>query len=481
MNQNYSGGSLKLAGQGWKRNIGTTLIALGTLGGLGNLDTQPVEGLLGGAVLAGLGGLLVHLDKKKGSGMGRQCGSGNILNTKIISHFKKLLSKRQQGGAYSKQKIQDIINQHKHKKIHIKDVFGAQWKEKGQQLLNALKQARKLQKGGDIFSDIGKVAKKVGKSVKKVGKKVYKSTKKLRDAGYKKMVQFVNGKTKFKPSQLLSYASATVGIAGAISGLIPGVDIISVPLASASALGLKSASLALKTSGRGIIPKRYLNWAQKNPDKAKHVLDYLKKQKGRGILKKALVGIVGLSLYGFLKENPQAIRQIGNLISQKMGGGINPIKKMPKKAQTFFNKYPIISKKLANLAKKGSGQSGSGKLTSLLASAGLVTASASIGAYALYEYLLQNPSVATKIAVKGAVKLLGSGLSLSGGKLPRGCQMLPNGKIKCDKYSVWNNIHPKTRGNLTKKDLMQKGNKIISIKKHAQGIAMMKRGGGIYS
>lgn len=132
-------------------------------------------------------------------------------------------------------------------------------------------------------------------------------------------------------------------------------------------------------------------------------------------------------------------------------------------------------------------QFGSGKASNFVSMMGIAGTSAGIGAYAFYQYLLKNPTVAAKILAKGSIgvasKFLGSGLSLAGGKcrqLPHGVSMLGSGKIKKDRYSVYYGYYPKTASGLKKCDLMLKGKKVISRKKSEIGKRLRMEGKGIY-
>lgn len=228
-----AGQGIKLAGQGWKKGVGGTLIGLGLLGGLGNLDDKPIEGILGGAILSGLGGYLVHLENK-------QAGKGfkPIFDNRFKEALEKSLQYSQIGGAIDTSMIQQVVEDNLDKKIGIEDIFGKNWKMRGKQLYDTISKA---QKGSGIFQDIGKTI-----------KKGYKGAKKLRDKALDKLKDFSEGKTKFKPSDLLNITAGAVGAAGAASAFIPGVDLISVPSAAAASLGLKSAATIAKTAGRGM-------------------------------------------------------------------------------------------------------------------------------------------------------------------------------------------------------------------------------------
>lgn len=193
-------------GQGWKKALGTTLVALAGIGTAGNLDTKPVEGIIGGAVLGAIGGVLIHADKKKGKGM---AGSGTLIDKHLLKHVKHV--------ARTKARAKQLFDAHAHKPVHVRDVLGPNWKMLGRELISKIPQ-----RGTGLKSAL--------KDVK----------------------DFFSGKKKLKPSHILDALAGVVGIAGAASSLIPGVDLISVPAAGAASLGLKSAAHLARTSGRGI-------------------------------------------------------------------------------------------------------------------------------------------------------------------------------------------------------------------------------------
>lgn len=598
-NISRKGGALKLSGQGmtgsgWKKAVGGTLVALG--GTSSALNASPSnfsgEGIVGGAIMAGLGAYLIHSDKKsknkKGKGM---YGSGKKLEQALMKHIRDTLNKLPKhaqmgsglelsGGRLPKKitnaHVKKFIQIHKDKAIDIKHIFGSQWKQKGQQLLKAIEKAR-AQHGGNIFSDIGHAA-----------KKVYKGAKSIRDKAFHKVKQFVQGKTKYKPSMLLGHLSTAVGLLGTASGFVPGLDVISVPMTSAASFGLRVGSKALEATGRGTagllegnigvpyeltrpgyavstgvknllnelsshsgsdyskskiglllgitgaslagayglykvlrkkwkgkgmmgsgkIPNKIIDIISKSPFQANQAIQKLLKEKrGRGLKTNIALGAGGLMLYGWLKENPHMIDQIANAIKVHMGQG-GGAKKPPKKFLDFMMLHPEKAKMLAMEALKqkqsGSGQCGSGWFKKMIAGLGIAGLASAGTLAAGYKFLLDNPMVAQKIAIEGGkiavkegakqawkavtgqgLRLSGQGLSLSGGKmgnklLPMGCSYTPSGRIKCDKYSVWAGIHKKTRGGLTKADLMLKGRKVISKRKHQIGKGLYMSGKGLY-
>ncbi|MCP4337737.1 MAG: hypothetical protein GY799_02355 [Desulfobulbaceae bacterium] len=234
--ENYQGSGIKLAGEGWKTGLGGTLAGLGILGGAGNIGTSTVEGLIGGAILTGIGASLIYSDKKK-----KQKGSGTF-DDEFYKAIKQGIKKNQIGSGkrLTKKQIKAFVMENKDKPIHIKDIVGTDWKEKGKELIYWLNQKPK-QQGQGIFGDIGRAFKKGTKAAAKFGRKATTELKK-----------FAAGKTKLKPSHLLDIAAGVVGVTGAASAFIPGVDLISVPVAAAASLGLKSVAHLARTSGRGL-------------------------------------------------------------------------------------------------------------------------------------------------------------------------------------------------------------------------------------
>ena len=313
-------------------------MGLAGLGARGNLDTDPVAGVLGGALLGSIGAALYASEKKKGKRMS-ESGTTAHVDKEIAKHLKKVLAKTpnhmlKQGGSLklagqgsrgiTNEHIKAFIQKHKNVKIHISDILGKDWQRKKEKLKTALGQAiiMKGQKGGNVWGSIKHGFSKVGHSIEHGLSDVGKFTNKAASATGKKLKDFVDGKTKLKPSTLLNYLEGAVGVVGAASAFIPGVDLISVPTASALALGLKGAATVAKTSGRGnVLPVKHLNFIKKNPDKARMIIQNLRKvQSGKGMLTKAALGASGLALYGFLKENPHLINQAANALIKRMSG-----------------------------------------------------------------------------------------------------------------------------------------------------------------
>ncbi len=387
----------------------------------------------------------------------------------------------------------------KHRPIGIKDLFGKDHAAHGESLIASIRA------GGNVFGDIGRTF-----------KKGYHSLKHARDTAFHKLRDFAAGKTKFKPSQLANYLAGAVGIAGAASAFIPGVDLISVPAASAISLGLSSAGKVLKTSGRGLsiagggLPPKILSYVRKNPKAAKSVLAKFKRDikgggcSGSGKKVKALLATAGaIMLYGFLKDNAGNLANIGRAIGSAVtgaglsiaGGGKGGCKCNPKmtgrglagitaKIKAYMREHPHVVKKMAK--KVHAGESiGSGSTGRLTAALGLAGTSAAAGAYGMYHYLMANPSVAAKIAAKGVGSILGAylkGGSLQAGmgveqfsavqnsyELPYGVSRLKSGKVKRDRYSVYHGYYNKTGSGLIKSDFALKGAKVVSKKRQAMG------------
>ncbi|MCP4342548.1 MAG: hypothetical protein GY799_27630, partial [Desulfobulbaceae bacterium] len=157
------------------------------------------------------------------------------------------------------------------------------------------------------------------------------------------------------------------------------------------------------------------------------------------------------------------------------------------KHMRYINKNPDFAKYIAQKAKKKK-QVGMGKATTFLGAMGIAGTSAAAGAYGLYQYLLQNPGIAAKLAAKGGAKaasawLAGKGVSVAGSgtrlagsgvKGQPGISYTATGKIKRDRYSVYYGYYPSTSGGLRKEDFLKKGRKIISKKKHEAGLKAAK-------
>ena len=130
-------------GEGWKTGIGATLLTMSGANALRSIKTEnPIATLLGSAVLGGLGGTLVALDKrKKGKGLGLSGGAlldhSKIFDKHFQQKFKELL-KNNNSLNFCWKCISKLIEEHKDKLIHAKDILGDNWKQKGQEIMNKI-------------------------------------------------------------------------------------------------------------------------------------------------------------------------------------------------------------------------------------------------------------------------------------------------------------------------------------------------------
>ncbi len=278
-------------GSGKKKDILAGVLGVIGLLGLGGINRQNttadnLHSLLGSSIL-GIGAVAaaVSAKKKKGSG------------PKIKPHHVEI--------------IKDIIEMKK--PHHVSDLpFTAL------QIANIIKKLKehksRLKSGSGLFS------------------KLKAKSRRLASIAAHKLVRFFSGKTKLKPSQLLNYLAAAVGIAGATSLAIPVVGPITAATAGKISLGLTSAATAAKTSGRGKplplgeIPKKFHPFILKNKEKVIMLAELIKKKKGEGLVlsgqgkikdivkKLALVGITAtgtsMALYEYLRNNPVTLGKI---------------------------------------------------------------------------------------------------------------------------------------------------------------------------
>lgn len=499
---NYGSGQL-MAGEGIKTKIGATLIGFGGLGGLGHFADDRVGAVLGGGLLAGIGSLLIHLDRKKKKG-GEYAGSGNIFHSHLLDHIVKNLKKYPHHVNVAANKITrdhalDFIKKHKHKQIHARDILGSQWKQKGKQLIKMIEKHKKeldKQHGDGIFDDIGKALKKGVHDVGEFGKKAYKSVKKVRDDAFHGIKRWAEGKTSFPPSKLALLASGVLGIAAGVSSALPLIGLPAAGVLGGVSAGLAGTSKILQSTGRGFADE-YLLDPETLPEMTRKMLDALVENKQTISKSKIglLLGITGTTLatayalYKKLKKykSGKGVSLSGGGVS--LSGGANDL---PTKVKKYLIKSPDAAQKIAELSLENK-HIGSGKASRFIAALGIAGTSAAAGAYGVYQYLINNPTVAAKILAKGSANVASKWLSGQGSryetypiparmKTPPGCTRLPNGKMKCDKYSVWHGFHKKTKGRLTKADLMMKPgtSKIISRKKHALGKKLMQQGRGLY-
>ena len=119
----------------------------------------------------------------------------------------------------------------------------------------------------------------------------------------------------------------------------------------------------------------------------------------------------------------------------KHSGGFMMMK-LPPKLKKFMKKYPLVTKNIAKMTQNGGYQQGSGTMSRILGAFGLIGTTSATTAYLLHKYLLANPSIAIKIAMKGSEQaLLGSGLHHSGGSYQTGYGRIGSELIKLTKHT----------------------------------------------
>ena len=163
----------------------------------------------------------------------------NLIDKKALEHIRSYL-KRIHGRA-SKSKIMEFIKQNEQKALHIKDLFGKDHKSKGKALYTIISG----QRGGSFWKSLKGAVRKAGN----------------------KLGDFVKGKTKYKPHMLAHHLSLVTKTMGDLAAMIPD------PRAKAVSMGLKTASKvldpaskALKSVGRGTMPKYIAKHIERKPD-----------------------------------------------------------------------------------------------------------------------------------------------------------------------------------------------------------------------
>ena len=223
-----------------------------------------------------------HSGNQKGNGVSVPGGSihkkkGENILRKNLKHFSKMLLNKT-GSGVTKTNLKDIIKKLDKIKVTAKDIFGPDYIHKGRMLIEKLKQFHANSKGGNIFKDIKN---KVKKGTESIGKMTKKSISKLD--------QFMKGKTKLKPSQLLSYTAGGLGIIAGIATLQPELIGVSAGVISGISGVTGGVSSVLRTSGRGRgIPREAQLFMNNHPEKAKKIKMLLLKEnkKGKGLSKK---------------------------------------------------------------------------------------------------------------------------------------------------------------------------------------------------
>lgn len=219
------GGMSKKTKQKTLKTVSTILKSLAAIGGISGLSNnkthqENLHTLLGAALLYASSKGLDKLSEKYQEGSGYK---------EKLKEYKKKVSKlyKERIKPHHKEIITSILN--KDIPIHITDLI----KDK-KKLNNLLLLLEKIifhpQKGSGKF--------KVKKIFKNIGNKLH---------------DFVQGKTKIKPSHLLKGLAKVVEVAGIASTLIPGVNLISTPAATALSFGLETAGEIAHSKGRGNI------------------------------------------------------------------------------------------------------------------------------------------------------------------------------------------------------------------------------------
>lgn len=194
--------------------------------------------------------------------------------------------------------------------IHISDLLGNDWKMHVPKIIRAIEKGNKMIQDGQGMDQIGgkknKFFASIGKSLSKAGK-----------VTSKKLVKFINGETKFKPSDLAYLTKKGIDVANIALALDPRTR-AAIPITSAIASISGKVGDELKKSGRGmrgegILPRRFQEWIKKNKEKAKNIASFVKKNKkpivaGTVVAGVALAGL-GLALAKHLSKNPHHIAQ----------------------------------------------------------------------------------------------------------------------------------------------------------------------------
>jgi hypothetical protein len=395
-----------------KKNIGKLLIGMAGIGTLGNLSSQPVQGVLGGLLLGSLGHYLIK-SAQKGNGL-LLAGQGlllagqghSFLDKKMLELFRKknklLHTKQGAGFIFGKSKNPDmedlkfLLKTHKDKLIHISDILGPDYKKTADKFLKLIMH---------------------GGSKHKVMKDV---------------INFFKGKKKFKPSDLVSYTGSLIGLAGMSSALVPGINIVSLPTAGALSMGLRAGSNILKTSGYGLNQTNFVGGYQLDEG----LIDNIKRLADDDNLNltKSKLGIL-LMVSGTLLASAFKLYK---KFKKQQGNGIFSHTEM----KYFENNYPTLSNKIKTI-KNGNFPYSHG--------AGLISQSASgknnNDAQKYYNTLLLSKTPIKKYKRK-------------------------KGLIVGSKQEVWdeNLPHKITSGGLMRKDLMvNKHDRVVSIKKFNQG------------
>lgn len=422
-------------GQGWKTAVGSVLVGMGGISGADALHRMDHEAAIGAATFAGIGSYLIYKDKqqkkKKGKGLhGYGMLKPGALESFVHDHIHKILKKQPHlhfggkglslaGGRRSitKAHAKQYLERHKDRKLTVKDAFGPNWKQKAKKVLEAIEYARKKsdQEGGNIFKDIGKAGRSAVHKIKNASKTIYKTAKKVRDDAYHGVKKFLQGKTSYKPSDLVRHLGYAVQGLGAISTALD-AGIISMPVSSAINAGLQVGSKLLAESGRGLGAMKYeghyglpYDSSHTQPGYAlsaslKRSLNELADSSGADMSKAKIglaLGIAGATLtaaYGLYKMARKRFKGKGGMY----GSG----SELSQRYKNYIKRYPHKVKQV--LEKLGRGEASGSGVVGKIVLAGV--------ALSLYGFLKENPHMVDQVKNLLQQKISGQGLSLAGGK-----------------------------------------------------------------
>ncbi len=306
-----------------------SMAAVGTIGGLDkNLGVEHnLTQALGGLFLAGVGGTLYYLGKKKEK-------QGKGVSSKILPVHHDIMKK---------------ILSHK-RSVHVDQLkFTADEKAK------ALASLKQIMEQVDLYKQRIK-SQQSGQGVKLAGGKwkLFQKLKKGFNKAGNELKEFWAGHRKFKPSRLFDVASKVLAVASAILTFVPGVGWVAKAGVSAASAGLAVGSSELKKQGRGLKSKSQLL--------SKHEIPY-SGQTGEGLL---LAGQKSYKSKKLKKRRKYGSRmEVYKNLADKTKGGMMKSdifydeksnryksKKMMKKGAGMYQKYLKDKSRKNNVQKK---------------------------------------------------------------------------------------------------------------------------------
>lgn len=427
-------------GQGWKTAVGSVLVGMGGISGADALHRMDHEAAIGAATFAGIGSYLIYKDKqqkkkKKGKGMhGYGMLKPGALESFVHDHIHKILKKQPHlhfggrglslaGGksrSITKAHAKQYLERHKDRKLTVQDAFGPNWKQKAKKVLEAIEYARQKsdQEGGNIFKDIGKAGRKAVHKIKNASKTIYKTAKKVRDDAYHGVKKFLQGKTSYKPSDLVRHLGYAVQGLGAISTALD-AGIISMPVSSAINAGLQVGSKLLAESGRGLGSIKYeghyglpYDSPHTQPGYAlsaslKRSLNELAGSSGAD-MSKAKIGLA-LGIAGATLTGAYALYKVLRKKFKGKGGMYGSGSELSQRYKNYIKRYPHKVRQVLEKLKQ-SNPAGSG-VAGKIVLAGV--------ALSLYGFLKENPHMIDQVKNVLQQRMSGQGLSLAGGKKPK--------------------------------------------------------------